>query len=1179
MAVSIDDVIQRIEASGILDDADLAVVRSDAAAADGDAQKFVRLLVKNERLTAYQAQAIWKDKGHKLSFGNYVIEAELGRGGMGVVLKARHKRMQRYVGIKVLPAKMTEDADAIARFQREVVAASQLTHQNIVGAYDADEIDGQQILVMEFVDGRDLSSIVKSSGPMPLEQALACVIQAARGLEFAHEQGVIHRDIKPANLLLDTKGTVKILDMGLARFSDSADVGTQAELTGTGTVMGTVDYMAPEQARNTKTADARSDIYSLGVTLWYLLAGHAMYEGNTLTERLLAHQTDPIPPLRDVCPQIPENLQVVFEKMVAKKQDDRYQTMTDVVTDLERCRGDGAETAVNVSGLPSGSAAPSGGSELSKVLASGSSSESVVNLPVTSTLPRTATDSPTVITDAPGAITDTPTIITSSISNTIQTRTLQNSGGGAGSRSGRPNWLSDKRVLGGIGGGVLLLIVVAIQAFRPDPVSEPSWEQVAAISESHPKGAQKKAGPSESLTLPAASGKSATNATSQVSGELALEFDGIDDYVNVPIGTAKLGDKCTLEAWVELGDRTDKDGITTIVAWSGDVDVETHIEQRDRADAYHEVGGSFQDHGGYSHARTDRFTGRKHVAVVRHGGKLLLYVDGSLAAKGNNTAGEPKPTVKSGRLTIGVRYAFASEHFLEYFTGRIDEVRISRVARYTQNFVPEQRFAPDADTLALYHFDEGQGDVLEDSSGNGYHGKITGAKWVRLEDGGTPPAIAPTPDPVTPVAVPPVPSESTPRFALEFDGDDYVDVPFGKTRLGGEFTVEAWVENDDDIVSGAFYTGTFLCWTGDSNTHLSRRFITRYNEILAWHDAGPSRQTASAKPFDGRKHVAYVRHGGTTMVYIDGKPGRGGGGTGGGSDPFESAHLTIGAMLSAEGGFKNHFRGRIDEVRLSTVGRYTADFEPPPSFVADENTLALYKFDEGSGNVLKDSGGNGHHGKIVGAKWVKTVPGASVGPPPAVAPFDAAAAKAHQEAWAKHLGLPVVTTNSIGMKLAVIPPGRFKMGEGDNVVDVTLTQPFRLGVHEVTQGQWKAVMGTEWWKGKPETQERANVAATFVNWTDAMDFGRKLTDRERSAGRLRDGWEYRLPTEAEWAEWACRAGTTTRYSFGDDESKLSEHAWYDSNTKDAGEAYAHAVGLKRPNGWGLYDIHGCRTSR
>jgi len=194
-------------------------------------------------------------------------------------------------------------------------------------------------------------------------------------------------------------------------------------------------------------------------------------------------------------------------------------------------------------------------------------------------------------------------------------------------------------------------------------------------------------------------------------------------------------------------------------------------------------------------------------------------------------------------------------------------------------------------------------------------------------------------------------------------------------------------------------------------------------------------------------------------------------------------------------------------------------------------------------------------------------------PAPAIAPFDEAQAKAHQEAWANHLGEPVETTNSIGMKLAMIPPGSFTMGENDNTVDVTLTKPFRLSRHELTQGQWKTVMETEPWQGQKGVQEGKSVPATFVNWTDATEFCLRLTALERGAGKLPEGWEYRLPTDAEW-EWACRSGTTTTYSFGDDESQLGEYAWYETNTKNAGEAYAHAVGLKRPNGWGLHDVHG-----
>lgn len=339
MGVSVEEIVKRLVASDILNADDLAAVQSEAAefGQSSEGEAFLKRLHKLGRITAYQAQALWKDKGDKLAFGNYVIEDELGRGGMGVVLKARHKRMQRHVAIKVLSAKLVKDAGAIARFQREVVAAAQLTHTNIVGAFDADEVNGQHILVMEFVPGRDLSSVVKQQGRLTVEQAVDCVVQAARGLEFAHKRGVIHRDIKPANLLLDQNGIVKILDMGLARFSDSADVGTQAELTGSGTIMGTVDYMSPEQAISTKSADARSDIYSLGITLYYLLTGEPAYQGDSLMARMMAHANQPIPDLRQARPDVPESVQSVFAKMVAKRPEDRYPSMTAVLVDLERC--------------------------------------------------------------------------------------------------------------------------------------------------------------------------------------------------------------------------------------------------------------------------------------------------------------------------------------------------------------------------------------------------------------------------------------------------------------------------------------------------------------------------------------------------------------------------------------------------------------------------------------------------------------------------------------------------------------------------------------------------------------------------------------------------------------------------------------------------------------------------
>lgn len=333
MVLPVESVVKQLEDSGIIARGKL-VEFVPPAAHPKDGEELLRELFRRNLLTKFQAQNCAQGRAKSLILGGYTILDRIGAGGMGQVFKAEHHRMKRLVAIKTLPAKSMRDSAAVARFQREVEAAAKLRHPNIVAADDADEANGVHFLVMEYVDGTDLASLVKSHGQLPVPRAIDYILQAARGLEYAHSEGVIHRDIKPANLLVDKKGVVKILDMGLARIEADRDAATQAELTTDGTVMGTVDYMAPEQAVSTHNVDARADIYSLGCTLCYLLTGKPTYCGESLMQRMLAHREQPIPSLRALRSEIPEQLDKIFSRMVAKRAEDRYQTMSEVVAEL-----------------------------------------------------------------------------------------------------------------------------------------------------------------------------------------------------------------------------------------------------------------------------------------------------------------------------------------------------------------------------------------------------------------------------------------------------------------------------------------------------------------------------------------------------------------------------------------------------------------------------------------------------------------------------------------------------------------------------------------------------------------------------------------------------------------------------------------------------------------------------
>lgn len=330
---SANQFLEVIERSGLVDNARLQREIAELEQMAGgqvrqDTQVLSSHLTRKGLITGWQSERLLEGRHRGFFIGKYKLLDHLGTGGMSSVYLAEHPVMRRRVALKVLPTNRVTDSSYLRRFHREARAVATLDHPHIVRAFDVDRDGDVHYLVMEYVPGRDLKTLVEQDGPLLPRTAADYIRQAAEGLAHAHGAGLVHRDMKPANLLIDLRGTVKVLDLGLASVADDIDAALSREFDDK--VLGTVDYLAPEQALNSQLADRRADIYGLGGTLYFALTGHPPFPTGSMAQRIMLHQTTEPADIRGERPDVPAELTAVCRRMMAKSPERRYQTMDEV---------------------------------------------------------------------------------------------------------------------------------------------------------------------------------------------------------------------------------------------------------------------------------------------------------------------------------------------------------------------------------------------------------------------------------------------------------------------------------------------------------------------------------------------------------------------------------------------------------------------------------------------------------------------------------------------------------------------------------------------------------------------------------------------------------------------------------------------------------------------------------
>lgn len=335
---TIDELLFLAEKGRLIESARLSTIRQKIAESPGtvsDATQLADLLVRQHVLSRFQADQLLQGRSKGFWVKRYKIIDQVGIGGMARVFLAEHSIMRRKVALKILPTAKCSDPASLARFLREARAIAAINHPNVIRAYDIDQDADFYYIVLEFAEGLTVAQYVEEHGPVPYPQACDYVYQAASGLEHLLSCGIIHRDIKPSNIIIEHSGRVKLVDLGLAVFFEEKEL-DPLTIKYDQNVLGTVDYLAPEQAIDSHNVDGRADIYSLGASFCFMLTGKPPFPKGTAAEKLHAHQTEPFKTVRDRAPDVPRDLDAILCKMLAKKPQDRFATMAELRSALRR---------------------------------------------------------------------------------------------------------------------------------------------------------------------------------------------------------------------------------------------------------------------------------------------------------------------------------------------------------------------------------------------------------------------------------------------------------------------------------------------------------------------------------------------------------------------------------------------------------------------------------------------------------------------------------------------------------------------------------------------------------------------------------------------------------------------------------------------------------------------------